>query len=90
MSNQSPTESFLKHEMASSSIWRLWFLQLNCSLSYAHYAFASMFFKFRKAMFNIILATAAISNKEAASFIFAEFEQLQPDQLFLCCMKTQK
>lgn len=39
---------------------------------------------------NIILATAAISNKKAASFIFAEFEQLQPDQLFLCCMKTQK
>lgn len=53
--------------------------------------FAPDFSRLGKAcLTNITLATAAISNKEALSLIFAVFEQLQPDQLFLLKRKLNQ
>lgn len=94
ISIQSPTGSFLKHEMAFFfffSIQRLCFLQLNSPFHILTTSFAPCFLKLKKGMStNIILVRATITNKELLHSFFAEFEQLQPDQVFLHYMKIEK
>lgn len=58
-----------------------------CSLCLLLHAFSSL----RKpCSTNIILVRVAITNTELLHSFFAEFEQLQPDQVFLCYMRIQK